>query len=662
MPKPAFQLPFRQIHLDFHTGPAVPDVGRDFDAREFARTMKRACVSSVTVFAKCHHGHLYYDTKRPERHPSLKRGLDLTGQQVEALHREGIRAPIYISVQCDEYAANTYPHWIARNEDSSIVGRRGDTWFAAGWQILDMSSPYQEFLAEQTAEVLKKYRPVDGIFFDMCWDQPSTAQYAIAGILKMGLDPTQAADRQTYAHAVALRYLDRFYKMVKATSPDATVYFNGRSYFNLAEEVKYQSQVEIESLPTGGWGYMFFPRAVRFARHFDRPYMGMTARFHKSWADFGGLKPYAALEYETSQMMAHGAKCSIGDQLHPRGTLDPAAYDLIGQVYARVAAREPWLVDTTAVTQVGLFQAPAENIRTIQTGGVDEGATRMLTQLRCQFDVVRPESAWEKYETLVMPDGIPVDEKMAARLKAYLKRGGKLLATGTSAMDAEGTKLDLPELGVKPQGLSPYTVTYIRFGKEIAAGVPPTDHVMYDQGVRVLAAAGTKVLARVVEPYFERAWNHFCSHNQTPGDKVTPYAAATLKGGAACIPLPIFGAFARHGNYPYRLLVQKMLDLLLPEPILKVDGPTGMETSVMRQGRRTIVHLLYYAAERRAQNLDIIEDIVPLANVAVALKLAKPPREAYLAPSRQPLSFEYSDGYARVTVPEVRGHEMVVFE
>jgi hypothetical protein len=661
-PKPAFQLPFRQIHLDFHTGPAVPDVGRDFDAREFARTMKRASVSSVTVFAKCHHGHLYYDTKRPERHPGLKRGLDLTGQQVEALHREGIRAPIYISVQCDEYAADHYPHWIARNEDSSIVGRRGDTWFAAGWQILDMSSPYQEFLAEQTAEVLKKYRPVDGIFFDMCWDQPSTSQFAIAGILKMGLDPAKAADRQTYAHAVSLRYLDRFYKMVKAAAPDATVYFNGRSYFNLAEEVKYQSQVEIESLPTGGWGYMFFPRAVRFARHFDKPYMGMTARFHKSWADFGGLKPYAALEYETSQMMAHGAKCSIGDQLHPRGTLDAAAYDLIGKVYARVAEREPWLVDTRAVTQVGLFQAPTENVRTIETGRVDEGATRMLTQLRCQFDVVRPESPWEKYEALVLPDGIPVDAKMAARLKAYLKKGGKLLATGTSAMNAEGTKLALPELGVKPQGLSPYTVTYIRFGQEIAAGVPPTDHVMYDQGVRVLAAVGTQVLARIVEPYFERAWNHFSSHNQTPGDKVTPYAAATLKGGAACIPLPIFGAFARHGNYPYRLLVGKLLDLLLPEPILKVDGLTGMETGVMRQGRRTIVHLLYYAAERRAQNLDIIEDIVPIANVAVALKLAKSPREVYLAPARQPLAFEYSDGYARVTVPEVAGHAMVVFE
>src|SRR6185369_5176798 len=88
-------LRYRQIHLDFHTSPWIGDVGVDFDAREFARTMKKAHVDSVTVFAKCHHGHLYYETDRPERHPGLKRGARLLEQQVEALHREGIRAPIY---------------------------------------------------------------------------------------------------------------------------------------------------------------------------------------------------------------------------------------------------------------------------------------------------------------------------------------------------------------------------------------------------------------------------------------------------------------------------------------------------------------------------------------------------------------------------------------
>src|SRR6195952_1663246 len=120
--KKNFALPFRQIHLDFHTSPAIPDVGAKFDAKAFARTMKAAHVNSVTVFAKCHHGHLYYDTARAERHPGLKAGLDLLTLQVDALHRVGIRAPIYLSVQCDEHAANTHPDWVAVQPDGRRVG------------------------------------------------------------------------------------------------------------------------------------------------------------------------------------------------------------------------------------------------------------------------------------------------------------------------------------------------------------------------------------------------------------------------------------------------------------------------------------------------------------------------------------------------------------
>jgi len=66
--------------------------------------MKKAHVDSVTVFAKCHHGHLYYETKRAREAPWAEARLGLLEGQVEALHREGIRAPIYISIMCDEYA------------------------------------------------------------------------------------------------------------------------------------------------------------------------------------------------------------------------------------------------------------------------------------------------------------------------------------------------------------------------------------------------------------------------------------------------------------------------------------------------------------------------------------------------------------------------------
>jgi hypothetical protein len=463
---------------------------------------------------------------------------------------------------------------------------------------------------------------------------------------------------------VAIAYMKRFHAQVRAAAKDATVYFNSRPLDNLAEEIPYLAQVEIEALPTGGWGYLFFPKNVRFARTFGKPYLGMTARFHKSWADFGGLKPYAALEYETAQMLAHGACCSIGDQLHPRGTLDRGAYDLIGKVYERVEAREPWTVGATSVAQIGLFQLPWHAANAQGISGTDEGATRMLTQLKHQFDVVTTTSKLENYELLVLPDALPVDTVLAKRLTAYVAAGGKLLASGTSGLSADGTALTLKLLGLKPRGKSPFQTTYLRFAKGWNRDLPPSDHVVYDRGLRVVAPKGAAVACRFVEPYFDRAWDHFCSHNQTPGATLTRHPGAFVHGRIAYVAFPVFASFATHGNYPYRLLVRDLLDRLLSEPLLTVQAPTSTEATVMRQPseKRTIVHLLQYCPERRTPGLDIVEDIVPLHDVALSLKIDRAPRRVYLAPTRRELPFRWTGGRCAVTVPVVNGHEMVVFE
>src|SRR5581483_9947740 len=117
-------------------------------------------------------------------------------------------------------------------------------------------------------------------------------------------------------------------------------------------------------------------------------------------------------------------------------------------------------------------------------------------------------------------------------------------------------------------------------GKEISSDVPPTDHVMYERGVRVTAARAGKMIAQVVEPYFDRSWKHFSSHFQTPADKVSKYAAAVMKGKVAYVAYPVFSAFANHGSASFRMLVKNILEHLLPEPLLRIDAPTSTETTM----------------------------------------------------------------------------------
>ena len=79
----------RQVHLDFHTSPDIPDALTQWDAEAFADTMARAHVNSVTVFAKCHHGLSYYPTEIGQVHPKLG-SRDLLGEQIAALNAREI--------------------------------------------------------------------------------------------------------------------------------------------------------------------------------------------------------------------------------------------------------------------------------------------------------------------------------------------------------------------------------------------------------------------------------------------------------------------------------------------------------------------------------------------------------------------------------------------
>jgi hypothetical protein len=646
----------RWIHLDFHTGPWIDDVGRDFNARRFAETFRDARVDSVTVFAKCHHGHLYFKTKHPARHPGLPANLDLLGEQVKALHAADIRAPIYISVQCDEYAANTHPEWIALEGDGKRVGAPP---FAPGWQILDMSSPYQDYLYEQTEEVLRRFKPVDGIFFDMCWDQPSASKWAKAGMIAEGLDPEKEEDRKRYSNIVAMRYMKRFYALVKKYSPAGLVFFNGRGHTHFDVEKPFFTHDEIESLPTGGWGYTFFPRNVRYVRHLGLPYLSHTARFHKSWADFGGIKPEAALRYETSLMLAHGSGCAVGDQLHPRGTLDGPSYELIGKAYSHVEACEPWCVGATAETDVAVLRLVKDSYG--EGSDAETGALKMLTQLKTQFDIIAASDNFNRYRLLILPDGVRVDAALDRKIAAFLKGGGRLLASGSSGLDEKG-KVVLKALPIVSFGPSPFSATYFRAARETAADVPATDNVMYEPSIRVKPARGAKVLARIVEPYFERSWRHFCSHRQTPPDRVSPYAAAVEKGPVAYIAYPIFTAYEKHGNLPYKYLVRNIIDRLLADPAVRAKGPSSLEVSLMKQPGRLVVHLLNFVAERRTPDLDIIEDIFTVDGIELSVAVKGRVKSVYIAPDRRKLEYELRDGRVNLRVDGLHGHAMVVIE
>src|SRR5688500_4407143 len=150
-------LRFRQVHLDFHTSGLIEEVAKSFDAEEFAATLRKANVNSVTSFARCHHGYLYYDSKKhPERiHPYLTH-RNLLKEQIEACHKLNIRVPIYTTVQWDYYTAQKHPEWLVRDDNGVPIAMGDSNVFHAGfYNHLDVATPYIDFLKDHIRDLFE---------------------------------------------------------------------------------------------------------------------------------------------------------------------------------------------------------------------------------------------------------------------------------------------------------------------------------------------------------------------------------------------------------------------------------------------------------------------------------------------------------------------------
>lgn len=655
-------LPMRQIHLDFHTSEKIAGVGADFDADRFADTLRQAHVNSVTLFSRCHHGWIYHETRfAGARHPHLT--CDLLPLQMQACRSRGIQTPVYVSVGLDERVAREHPEWREHHPD---VGLAGAGPLEAGWRPLCFNTPYLDFVVEQTREVLEKYHP-EGIFFDIMHQGPCCCPWCLKGMEQEHCEPRVPAERADYARRVLGRTKERLYELVRGFGPDVRCFFNsGHIAPDIRDSLNLYSHLEIESLPTGGWGYMHFPVTVRYARGLGRECLAMTGKFHATWGHFNSFKNRAALEYEALVGPANGASVSIGDQLHPRGALCPETYERIGRVYGMLQEREPWYIDAEPVTEVAVFNTEAcEPTSGVRLEQAVTGAARILIEGHHQFDVVDAEMDWSHYSVLLLPDKVRLDALLASKVQAFVGGGGRVLATHRSGESAGGHPgFVLPEWPVDLIGEQSMSPDFILALGPLASGLPKVPFVAYEPGVEVVPRPNSEVLADAYLPYFERTYAHFCSHAHAPVDRKASYPAAVQRDNVVYLSHPHCTAYLVHGQSEDAQIVRNALELLLPVPLLRSDAPSTCHITLNRQSSlgRWIVHLLHYIPERRADSRDLIQDVIPLYNVRLSVRTPAPPSACYLAPCGSEVAAHWEGGRIEVVVPQVLGHQMVVLE
>ncbi len=652
------ELRFRHIHLDFHTSEDIGGVGAGFNPDTFADTLVKAHVNSINLFARCHHGWLYYNSKSfPELvHPNLK-NKNLLKEQIDACHKRGIRAPIYVTVQWDNYHAQNNPEWLVVTKDGK---QDGNPPYEAGfYRYLCVNTPYKEFLKKHVKEILDTFE-VDGLWFDIMLYRDCSCFWCRKEMMEKGIDPSDEIARKKFGVFMLDRFKTEMSAFVRKHKKGCHIFYNAGHVGVSKRPIKEAySHFELESLASGFWGVMHFPVTIRYARTLGLQCLGMTGKFHTAWGDFHSFKSQTFLEYECMRTLAMNAKICIGDQLHPSGKICRHTYDLVGKVYRQVEEKEPWCHHAEPLTEIGVFHPEEFDNRSLFDGinPAILGATRMLQEGGYQFDIIDTKADFGQYKLLILPDVIPVNGVFASRLKTYIDKGGAVLATFESGLDESKKKFADSMFGAALTGEGPRDLEgnlargrvygnnnfaeYVLPNKNIGKALPPTEHVMYLRGTQIKAVGGAKTLMENVKPYFDRTFRHYCSHLQTPssGKKGTP--AAVKKGKVIYMSHPIFTAYETYAPAWCREMLFDAMQMLLPDKFVSHTGPRSIVAALNAQNKnkRWVLHLLNYVLQKNSVKVDSVSDVIPCFDIQVSIKTDKPVQSVELVPECTPLAF-----------------------
>lgn len=655
--------PWRKVHIEYHTSRHMPKLAERFNADEFGDRLRAAHVNGATVFAKDMYGYSYFPSKHGRMHPNLS--FDLMGAQVAALRKRNIHVLAYYMLTWNPELADRHPEWLVVHQpgdkcrpkpeqisdqqkaftntlkpDAPRQSKPGSSAKPSGppaedkgyrpymWQFCIAQEGFLKGELDLIQELVSKYE-LDGVWLDGGGSPACYCDECVRQLRKKGRDPFNAGVQYDHKEELRQAFHERIYRAIKKARPGCLVCpQNQGTFYGLAARAPFVDYSSQEALFTDAvhYGYHYFPTVIRYARGFGIPFHGCTVIFKDFWADFGGLKSPAQIHTEVAAYVAQGARCDIGDQLPPDGRLEPALYHVIGRAYRHIERIEPYLEHAVPVTEAALLASGDAPCNEINYGWV-----KLLNESRVQFDIVDRGTKWEdRYALVVLPENCWVDQALATRLQTFVKVGGAIIAAHTSGVLAGTEKSWLEPYGLHYAGMSPFTPAYMVPKVNFTGDVPSYAYALYEGASQWRAESPATILAALGAPLFQRSPGHYMSHQQTPFDHTTSYAAVARSGKVALLAFALGQGYYNQGFWPYRQAFQRVLNEVLPAPLIQTDAHVTTELSLTHQAakpdtkrkERYMVHIVNFSPVRRTpKHTEFHDDPIPLTNVAVRVNL-----------------------------------------
>ena len=581
----------------------------------------------------------YYPTTTPFHYPSpyLPAGRDLFGEVLREAHSHGIRVVgRYDLSKTPKAVFDAHPEWFFRQSNGQPVVYNGlySTCINGGY--------YRDQAMKILAEGLEKY-DVDGLFFNMFGNQSSDYSGRPVGLCHC--DACRRRYRQLYRKDIPETPDGDYRKFMAASTREVAAAIGelihqkrpNAGYFNYLQE--YTDGIMSESntalaRPLPLWPYSASDRVNR-ARNSQPGKMAvnLNMQFVDFWWRFATV-PRQEIALRSWQNLAHGGALTLA----VNGTLDQQdrqAVETATPIFRWAAANEQYFAGQSSAARVLLLgMASAEDSY--------RGIFRLLSEEHIPF-AVSDNMDWlgtRDYDLVITAGRAP------ARLRDYIAGGGRALIASAAEPEFELAPVLRTEPDVKG---------YLRVRDHAAfPSLKDTDLLLLNGPFTELMSDAPAPLTLV--PPSMIGPPEFVHIDMRDTDTPALVFRRLGEGSAAWIPWNLGGLYYRLSLPAHASLFRDVVDRLLPARQLRTNAHPLVEVALMRQGRRTLLHLVNLSGQSQTGYFP------PIPMEAIRVRLAGTYRQARTVRAPGTLQVHPNQGFTELTIPRLADYELVVLE
>ena len=243
-----------------------------------------------------------------------------------------------------------------------------------------------------------------------------------------------------------------------------------------------------------------------------------------------------------------------------------------------------------------------------------------------------------QYPVIVVSQQDSLNPGFRQELLDYARQGGSLLFIGTQT-----TKNVADELGITPVGKATTGTKWVHTNGATL--------VLNNAFQPVQVKAGTEPFGLVRQYEYGGPTLGVAASNR-------PFGTGKVMGVYA----DLSQSYIQHQSSKERDFIAGLVRQLLPNPVVTVTGSHLVHVVANKLNDQLAINLINTGGRHADPQVFTYDEVPPLANLTVTIRTARKPKRIMQQPENKPLPFTYANGVARLTIPELVIHSILVVE